>query len=120
MTFLQQTFKKLVSFWPVIVLGLLSLALAFLNYKPGTWLTGWDNLHPEFNFPLNLHRAFSSVWEEYQSLGLEAGMAHAADLPRILILTPFSLFLPISFLRYLWTFLMLILGPIGAYFLAQN
>ncbi|MFV1916987.1 MAG: hypothetical protein ACC618_00655 [Patescibacteria group bacterium] len=101
----------------------LSILVAFVswqNYTPGTWLSGWDNLHPEFNLVLNLKRSFFALWQEYQGLGLLGGMAHAADLPRQLILLAFSLFLPISFLRYFWFFLMLFAGPLGVYFLVRE
>lgn len=49
--------------------------------------------------------------------GALGGMAHAADLPRQIVLSLFSLFLPISLLRYSWAFLMLFAGPLGVYFL---
>ncbi len=69
---------------PLFLLLFLVAALIIGNYRPGTWLTGWDNLHPEFNFSINAKRAFFSVWQEYQGLGLLSGMAHAADLFRVL------------------------------------
>ena len=47
-------------------------------------------------------------------------MSYAADLPRQLILFLFSLFLPLNFVRYLWQFLMLLIGPVGAYFLIKK
>jgi hypothetical protein len=46
-------------------------------------------------------------------------MGHAADLPRQLILAGLSSVVPIHLLRYLWAFLMLSIGPLGAYFLAK-
>lgn len=101
---------------PSILLGVV-VSVCWLNLTPGTFLTGWDNLHPEFNFKLNILRSLSAVWQEYQGLGLLGGMAHAADLPRQLILWLFSLVMPVNFLRYFWTFLMLALGPLGVYFL---
>lgn len=94
--------------------------LAWKNYTSGTWLSGWDNLHPEFNFKLNIIRSLNSAWQEYQGLGLLGGMAHAADLPRQLFLWLVSVFIPVSFVRYLWTFLMLGTGPLGAYFLIKS
>ncbi len=107
--------------WPILVLLLFSSTLAYLNFQSHTWLTGWDNLHPELNLSLNIKRSFSASWQEYQSLGLLGGMAHAADLPRQLSLYLIStIYDQPSILRYFWTFLMLIIGPIGTYFLAQN
>jgi hypothetical protein len=85
------------------------------NFAPGMWLTGWDNLHPEFDFLLNIRRSFFAVWQEYQGPGLPGGMGHAADLPRQLILWVASAVLPAQILRYVWTFGMLALGTIGVY-----
>ena len=106
-------------FFPLLILGL-TLFIAFRNYTPGTWLLGWDNLVPELNLKLNITRSLSAVWQEYQGLGLLGGMAHAADLPRQLILGVASLILPTSFLRYFWTFLMFLVGPLGVYFLVSR
>ena len=113
--------KSLIGHWPIPALVGFSLFLAFLNYQPGSWLTGWDNLHPEFDFSLNIKRSLDATWQEYQGPGLLGGMAHAADLPRqlILYLTSNIFHLPSSVLRYAWAFLMLALGPLGVYFLAQ-
>ncbi len=104
------------NFFVFLLVGIVTL-IAFLNYQPGTWLTGWDNLHPEFNFGLNIKRSIFAVWQEYQGLGLLGGMAYAADLPREIFLWFCNLVLPTSFLRYFYTFLMLLLGPLGVYFL---
>lgn len=119
---LRKTLKLTFSHWPVIVLVALTIIISFLNYTPGTILTGWDNLHPEFAPLINLKRSLFAVWQEYQSLGLLGGMAHAADLPKDLLVwllsfSPFPLF---SFFRYSWTFLMLTIGPLGAYFLIDR
>ena len=99
------------------ILFILIFIIGFANYQPNTFLTGWDNLHPEFNFGLNIKRSLNAVWQEYQGLGLLGGMGHASDLPRELLLLLGSLFLPTSFLRYFYTFLMLFIGPLGIYFL---
>lgn len=90
------------------------------NYKPGTWLSGWDNLHPEFNFPMNIKRSLYAVWQEYQGLGLLGGMGHAADLPRQLILWLLSVIVPDSLIRYLFHFSMLFIGSLGMYVLLKN
>ena len=112
---------RIPSHWPLFLLLAIVIILSFLNYQPGTWLTGWDNLHPEFNFPVNIKRSIFAVWQEYQGLGLLGGMAHAADLPRIIFLNFLSIFhYPLSIYRYFWTFLMLTLGPVGVYFLLHH
>jgi hypothetical protein len=121
-------FKKLSvwlksNFWDItlilIILGA-SIFVAVRNFTPGTWLLGWDDLVPELNFKLNIARSFSAAWQEYQGLGLLGGMAHAADLPRQIILWVSSLVLPISFLRYFWAYLMLAVGPIGVFILVSR
>lgn len=114
---IRQIPKVLRRTWPIYTLIVLTLFIAFLNYEPGTILLGWDNLSSELNPMLNLQRALFSVWQEYQSLGLLGGMAHAADLPRLLLIHLFSLIpnFPISSIRYLLVFLPLVLGPLGVY-----
>lgn len=92
-----------------------SIFLSYRNFVPGTWLSGWDNLHPEFNLMLNIKRSIYASWQEYQGLGLLGGMAHAADLPRQILLLIASIFIKQQYLRYFWTFLMLLLGPLGVY-----
>lgn len=103
--------------WAEIAIFLLVSVLCISNYTSGTFLTGWDNLHPEFNIWANLQRSIFSTWQEYQGLGLLAGMAHASDLIRQLIILPFTLILPLSLIRYLWHFSMLFLGSFGIFYL---
>jgi hypothetical protein len=102
-----------------IIIGA-GIFVANRNFTPGTWLAGWDDLMPELNFKLNITRSLSAVWQEYQGLGLLGGMAHAADLPRQIILWAFSFVLPGNALRYLWAYLMLVLGPLGVYFMVSG
>src|SRR3989344_70724 len=89
--------------------------LFWINYKPGTYLSGWDNLQTELNPVLAVKRAFFSVWEEYQSFGLTAGMAHAADLPRTVFLWIMSFVIPQNIIRYFYHTLMLLLGGFGMF-----
>jgi len=86
----------------------------------GTVLSGWDNLHPEFNISANIARSLNAVWQEYQGVGILGGMAHAADLPRQLLFTVLSFVVPREALRYVWVFGMLLLGPLGGYLLARH
>lgn len=109
--------KLLFKFWAPCLLFLLVLVLILANFSPGTFLSGWDNLHPEFNPLMNLERAWQSAWQEYQGLGLLAGMAHSADLFRQLIFLPLTLFLPVSLFRYVWHFLMIMAGVLGSFYL---
>jgi len=113
--------KLLTQNWPAIALLFITFLLIFLNFEPGTFLTGWDNLHPEFDIAENLRRAIYSVWQEYRGPGLLGGMAHAADLPRtLLIALLLAAKIDPGLIRYLTTFLPLVLGPLGVYLLFYN
>lgn len=111
---------KLKSHWPVVFLLLVSLILCIVNYTPGTFLSGWDTLHPEFNFGLNFERTIFGVFRIEQGLGAVAAHSHMADLPRIILLYLSSFILPMSFLRYFYIFLNLIIGPLAMYFLLKH
>lgn len=101
----------------VLLLILISILISIANLDKGTWLTGWDTLHHEFNFQLNLGRdIFNGVWRNYQGLGAVAGHSHTSDIPRQLLLLALSYVFPLNFLRYFYIFLTLILGPLGVYF----
>jgi len=103
-----------------LLLFIVVSVLFFVNYKSGTYLSGWDNLQTELNPGLAVKRAFFSVWEEYQSFGLTAGMAHAADLPRAVFLWIMSFIIPQNMIRYFYHFLMLLLGGMGAFVLFKK
>jgi len=113
--------KAIIQNWPVIALLFITGLLIFLNFEPNTFLIGWDNLLPELDFAENLKRTFFSVWQEYRGPGLLGGMAHAADLPRLLFI---GLLLIVKItpdlIRYITTFLPLVLGPLGVYLLFYN
>lgn len=112
--------SKVYNFIAVITLLLVTVSLAILNYTPGTWQTGWDTLHPEFNFAINIPRHLFGIWQENQGLGSVGGHSHAADISRILVLFAMSSIVQVQFLRYFFLFLTLIFGPIGAYFFLRN
>lgn len=109
--------KLLLKFLAPLFLFLLVSFLFLTNFVPNTYLSGWDNLHPEFNPLMNLERAWQSAWQEYQGLGLLAGMAHSADLFRQLVFLPLALFLPANLFRYMWHFLMVLVGVFGSFYL---
>lgn len=98
----------------------LTALVLYTNMRPDTWLIGWDNLLPELNFPLNVGRSLTAVWQEYQSTGLLGGMGHASALPRELALWAASLIFPIHTLRYLWTGAMIFTGMLGVYLLVKK
>jgi hypothetical protein len=105
-------------FFPLLLV-LITVLICFLNYTPNTFLTGWDTIHPEFNFSLNFSRLFSGVWRQEQGLGAVAGHSHMADLPRVVFLFLTSFIFKLNFLRYAYVFLCLIIGPLGVYFLTK-
>ena len=104
----------------VIALLLISIILVFKNYTPNTFLSGWDTLHPEFNFGLNISREINGVFRTEQGLGAVAAHSHMADLPRVFILYFIHFILPLSGLRYFYIFLNLVLGPVGMYFFLKK
>ncbi len=114
-------FKSLIIHNPLaIVLFVITAFICFKNYSPGTYLTGWDTLHPEFNYRIYWSRILGGVWQEHQGLGAVATQAHASEITRIPLLMFIDLFLPTNMVRYAYTFLMLILGPLGVYYFAKT
>lgn len=101
-----------------VLLWILILIPAFLCLKswvPGTWLFGWDTLHPEFNFGLAFERLFFGVFRSEQGLGAVAAHSHMADLPRVAFLAINSLIFPAYILRYLFISFCLVVGTAGIY-----
>lgn len=111
-------FKKIKIDYFLVFLIFIALFLIYNNYTPGTFLSGWDTLHPEFNFPLYFQRAFS-FWQEHQGLGAPASQAHIADIPRVFLLWLLNFIFPMNFIRYSYFFLSIILGPVGLYLLTK-
>jgi len=104
----------------VILLLFFELILFAFNYKPHTWLAGWDNQHPNLNFAANFERSLFGVWQEYRGLGFFDGMAHTANLIHTAFIYLLSFILPVSFLRWFFHFLMHFLGGLGVYFLGKE
>ncbi|MDO8452492.1 MAG: hypothetical protein Q7S79_01950 [bacterium] len=114
-------FPELVKISPVVfVLAGLELILFITNYTPGTYLIGWDSLHPEFNYLANFKRQLFSVWQEYRGLGLLDGMAHAANLPHTALAFLLDIILPQSLVRYVLVLSLHLFGGIGAYQLIRK
>jgi hypothetical protein len=104
--------------FPILIIIICGI-LAWKNYVPNTILSGWDTLHPEFNFWLYFKRAFNGVWMENQGLGAVASQAHPAEIPRLLILALLDLILPLNLVRYSFFFLSLTTGALGVYFFSK-
>lgn len=97
-----------------------SLLIFVTNYEPGTILSGWDNLQTELNPFLAVKRAWFSVWQEYQSLGLLSGLAHASDLIRAVFMWGVSFILPMEMERMFFMVLMVFIGGIGMFFFLNH
>lgn len=116
---LKHFFTRSENVWPLLLI-LITVVISVLNFKVGTWLTGWDTLHPEFNFPLNIMRTVFGVWREDQGVGTLAAHSHMSDLPRILTMWIFSWALPLNTVKYVYDFLCFILGPLGIYYFCRK
>ncbi len=104
----------------IFILALISLTLFFTNFKPGTFLIGWDNVLPELNFKANLTRNIYAVWQQYRGLGVEDGMAHSANLVHTIFMYLMSFVLPQNVLRYFFHIFAHFLGGLGIYFLLKK
>jgi len=111
----SKQFDLIVIFFFLVCIGCIYVT----NLKGGVFLSGWDNLHPEFNYGINISRAFFSTWQEYQGTGLPAGNAHATELFKEIIMIPLSFILPIFQIRKVFFMFMLFLGPMGVYTLLK-
>jgi len=111
--------KKPIVLFPLLLIAV-ELVLFAANYKPGTYLIGWDNIMPEFNLKLNFIRSVFSIWQEYRGLGLLDGLAHSANFFHTIYIFILSLFLPDSALRYIFIHLTHLIGGISFFFLARK
>lgn len=107
------------NFYPTLLFIIICI-ICVKNYTPGTFLTGWDTLHPEFNLSLYWQRILGGVWQEHQGLGAVASQAHASEIPRMIVYSLLNLVFGLKFVRYAYAFLMLFLGPFGVYFFLKD
>lgn len=112
--------SKIAPFFLPVLLVIICGYVCFKNYSPGTYLTGWDTLHPEFNYGIYWKRTILGAWQSHQGLGSPASQAHASEIPRIIILQFLDIFLARNLVRYAFAFLTLILGPLGVYFFMKK
>ena len=112
--------KKLLPHWPIVTLLAISLLVTLTNYRFGTYLSGWDTLHPEFNVTQYIQRVIFGAWQEHQGLGAPASQAHAAELPRLIPLFFLKVLLPDSLVRHLFFFVMYSLGGVGVYLFIRH
>lgn len=102
-----------------IILTIIGLYLAFINHVSGTILSGWDTLHPEFNFPLSFQRLIFGVFRSEQGVGAVAAHAHMSDLPRVILLWLTSFVIPENILRYSFFSACLLVGVLGVFYFVK-
>lgn len=112
-----QFLKK--NIWPLLLV-VLTLLISYQNFDSKKWLSGWDTLHPEFNFNLHFYRSIFGAWREDQGLGALAAHSHMSELPRIVVLYLLSFLLPLNTLRAIYILICLILGPLGIYYFLKK
>ena len=112
--------KKFRLVLPYLLFIIIELVLFATNYVPHTYLVGWDNVFPELNFNNALKINLFSVWQQYRGLGVQDGMAHAANLLHTCFLFLLSFILPQNILRYFFHFFMHFLGMAGMYVLLRK
>jgi hypothetical protein len=111
--------KKFEILFPLLFVLIVGI-VAWHNITPGTFLTGWDTLHPEFNLTHAFISTIQGVWRGDQGLGAIAGHSHMSELPRLMYLLVAKIVLPLNLLRYSFFFLCLVLGPLGVFFLVRH
>src|SRR4030066_2215588 len=120
--------KFLISFTSLITNKKFSLSILLLafflivwtNFPFDGWLIGWDNIVPEFNFTANLQRGIFSLWQENEGLGVTSGHGFASTLPHTLVIFLLSITCPLQHLRAVFTFIMLLIGSLGCFFLVEQ
>lgn len=105
---------------PLGIVALVCLIVTGTSYQWGTYLSGWDTLHPEFNLGLYSERVIFGAWQEHQGLGAPASQAHAAELPRLFFIWLFDLLLPQSMVRHAMFYFLYFTGVIGVYFFIKK
>lgn len=103
--------------WALLAYHLIFFVLLFINFPYGKFFTGWDNLHPEFDFLSNFRRSIFASWQENYGLGTLGGHGFAAVLPHNIITYLTSFVMPIEMIRPFFTFLTYYLGGFGIYLL---
>ncbi len=107
-------------YWAQVLLLAIGVVACITNYAPGTFLSGWDTLHPEFNFPLAFSRAIFGVFRPEQGVGAVAAHSQMADLPHILISYMLYAISNMQMVRYLFIFLCFVMGGVGMYALLRH
>lgn len=120
MKFWQKKTLKITSLIGPVIITVLVLVLFWANYIPGTWLTGWDNVHPEFSLGDYTRRVIFGAWQEQMGTGGPAAQGYSSEIFRMPIIFLLKLILPMSMIRYTYVFLTLWVGGLGMYYYLKN
>ena len=117
---LVRFFKILKSSLPLLGVILVALIIVWQNIEPGTYYSGWDNIHAEFDLKGYTRQVFFGSWLEHQSLGAPAAQGQLAEITRLPILFLLQAILPTNLIRYVFIFSMYLVGGIGTYLYLNN
>ena len=107
--------------WQKVIFSVLIVAIIYQSRLGlSEWLIGWDSVMPELDWKLNFTRTVAGAWQEYQGLGLTGGMAHLADLSRMIILWVIDQLVPTNYVRWVWHMGMVLLGSIGIWYMGKK
>ncbi len=109
--------SKLFKYKYLIFLLVISVFVFIVNYRPETFLIGWDTLLPEFNLIVNIKRSLFGVWLKNRGLGLYDGMSHISGLMHHVYVSVLFLILPLNAVRYVLISLLHFIGGVGAFVL---
>lgn len=117
-------FKKYLPSWltaiQIAIIYAIVVGLFLGNYIPGTWLTGWDNVHPEFSLGDYTRRVVFGAWQEQMGTGGAEAQGYSSEIFRMPIIFLLKLILPMSLIRYTFVFLTLWVGGLGMYYYLKN
>lgn len=106
-------------FFPIILILGWTVLIAWLNRQHGV-LSGWDNLHPEYNIQAYFWRTVFGVWQSNQGLGHLAGMGIASDFPRLFFIYITKIIVGFELTRFVIFLSSYFLGTAFSYFLFKE
>lgn len=115
MTIFKKLQTLLIKHLPFFLILIVVLILTWKNIIPGTYYTGWDNSHPEFNFQEFIKRIVGGAWLEYLGTGAPASQAYLSEIPRLPFIFLLKLLLPNNLVRYAFNFLIIFIGGAAMY-----
>src|SRR3989344_8508988 len=88
-------------YYPLLAISVVVLTLFITNYRAGTWLSGWDNLHPERSIIKYISNdSLFGVWQQNYGLGTTISNATTTEIFRAPFIFLLNVFFPSSIVRY--------------------